>query len=182
MYCYRLGRLLVGLEWTSEHTLPVTWHMVHSIFSPIYETFPVITYLDPNLNFNELFKFACCTLTPLYTGHTWDQKDGRMIRIYMYIYIIICIYSYGKRQQQFVKFVRRFFDKNRHQSAALLVGEKWHECRHVFKCHCGALLHSFWRCTVNRQGVTDLTINVRFTCNYVYSTHTLGSQPQLTSW
>ena len=30
-----------------------------------------------------------------------------------------------------------------HQSAALLVGEKWRTCRHVFKCRCGVFVAIF---------------------------------------
>ena len=35
-----------------------------------------------------------------------------------------------------------------HQSAVLLVGEKWHECRHVFKCCCSAFVAFFLTRTV----------------------------------
>ena len=33
--------------------------------------------------------------------------------------------------------------RHSYQSVALLVGEKQHTCRHVFKCRCGAFVDSF---------------------------------------
>ena len=43
--------------------------------------------------------------------------------------------------------VRRFC----HQSVALLVGEKWSECRHVFKCRCDVFVAFFLTRTVRRD-------------------------------
>ena len=50
-------------------------------------------------------------------------------------------------------FTRRCALRHGHQSAAPLVGEKWHECRHVFKCHCGAFVAFFLMRTVAITGL-----------------------------